>query len=396
MRSSRAAERFLVLAFLCVIAIPPLVQTVWEWRRDRHVQALELFYERPTSAHLRAYEQELEDASWLGKSVRPWVQYAQFAWFQDGGEKTLLGRDGWLFYRPGVRYATDRTTLAEAAAVDQAQQAIVAFRDALAQRDIQLLVVIAPNKETVYPDMLSAQASELETFCNPQTSRLCERLHAAGVEVVDLSGIFCFHREAIASEKGQDLYLAQDSHWSPAGVEFAARVIAELIEMLEWVTPGHTKYARQSITTERLGDLVRMLQIPQLESTIPAERIECRQVMDADGKPIRLDDPNAEVLVLGDSFLRIYEQDEPGSAGFASQLAHELRRPVAALINDGGGTTLVRQELYRRPELLRNKRVVVWEFVERDIRFGTEGWQVVPLRPDGNEKDARSDTQSKQ
>ena len=28
MRSSRAAERFLVLAFLCVIAIPPLVQTV--------------------------------------------------------------------------------------------------------------------------------------------------------------------------------------------------------------------------------------------------------------------------------------------------------------------------------------------------------------------------------
>ena len=225
--------------------------------------------------------------------------------------------------------------------VDQAQQAIVAFRDAFAQRDVQLLVVIAPNKETVYPDMLSTQASELETFCNPQTSLLCERLHAAGVEVVDLSGIFCFHREAIAPEKAQDLYLAQDSHWSPAGVELAARVIAERIEILEWVTPGHTKYARQSVTTERLGDLVRMLQVPQLEHTIPAERIVCRQVVDADGKLIRLDDPNAEVLVLGDSFLRIYEQDEPGSAGFTSQLAYELRRPVAGLINDGGGTTLV-------------------------------------------------------
>ena len=166
MRSSRAAERFLVLAFLCVIAIPPIVQTVWEWRRDRHVQALELFYERPTSAHLRAYEQELEDASWLGNGVRPWVQYAQFAWFRDGGEKTLIGRDDWLFYRPGVRYATDRPTLPEAEAVDQAHQAIVAFRDALAQRDIQLLVVIAPNKETVYPDMLSAQASDLESLRN--------------------------------------------------------------------------------------------------------------------------------------------------------------------------------------------------------------------------------------
>jgi peptidoglycan/xylan/chitin deacetylase (PgdA/CDA1 family) len=28
---------------------------------------------------------------------------------------------------------------------------------------------------------------------------------------------------------------------------------------------------------------------------------------------------------------------------------------------------------------LKNKRVVVWEFVERDIHLGTEGWQHVPL-----------------
>ncbi len=381
MRSSRAAERFLVLAFLCVIAIPPIVQTVWEWSRDRHVQALELFYERPTSAHLRTYEQELEDASWLGNGTRPWVQYAQFAWFRDGGEKTLIGRDGWLFYRPGVRYATDRPTFPEAALVDQAHQAIVAFRDALAQRDIQLLVVIAPNKETIYPDMLSAQVRDPKSLRNPQTSRLCDGLHAAGVEVVDLGPIFCFHREAMAAENSRHLYLAQDSHWSPTGVAFAARVIAERIEMLEWLAPNRVEYAHRAVTTERLGDLVRMLQVPQLEHTIPAERVTCRQVVDADGKPLRIDDPMAEVLVLGDSFLRIYEQDEPGSAGFTSQLAYELRRPVAGLINDGGGTTLVRQELYRRAALLRNKRVVVWEFVERDIRFGTEGWQVIPLPP---------------
>jgi len=37
--------------------------------------------------------------------------------------------------------------------------------------------------------------------------------------------------------------------------------------------------------------------------------------------------------------------------------------------------------------LLCNKKVVVWEFVERDLRFGTEGWQVVPLP--GETKTAR-------
>jgi len=42
-------------------------------------------------------------------------------------------------------------------------------------------------------------------------------------------------------------------------------------------------------------------------------------------------------------------------------------------------TTLVRQQLGRNPKLLANKKVVVWEFVERDIRFGTEGWQIVTL-----------------
>jgi hypothetical protein len=52
---------------------------------------------------------------------------------------------------------------------------------------------------------------------------------------------------------------------------------------------------------------------------------------------------------------------------------------VTSIVNNGGASTLVRQELSRKPQLLVNKKVVVWEFVERDIRFGTEGWQIVPL-----------------
>ena len=79
--------------------------------------------------------------------------------------------------------------------------------------------------------------------------------------------------------------------------------------------------------------------------------------------------------------MRIYQQDEPGGAGFIAHLAKELKQPLASLVSDGGASTLVRQELHRRPGLLRNKRVVVWEFVERDIHLGTEGWQQVPLPP---------------
>jgi hypothetical protein len=83
--------------------------------------------------------------------------------------------------------------------------------------------------------------------------------------------------------------------------------------------------------------------------------------------------------VLGDSFLRIYERDEPGSAGFIAHLARELSQPLASIVNDGGASTLVRQELSRKSGLLEGKSLVIWEFVERDIRFGMEGWQGVPL-----------------
>jgi hypothetical protein len=122
-----------------------------------------------------------------------------------------------------------------------------------------------------------------------------------------------------------------------------------------------------------------MLQSPPLERAIEPEEIPCRQVVRGDtGEPYR-DDAGAGLLVLGDSFLRIYGQDEPGAAGFVAHLARGLRRPLASLVSDGGASALVRQELCRRPQLLAGKAAVLWEFVERDIRFGAEGWPVLPL-----------------
>jgi hypothetical protein len=175
------------------------------------------------------------------------------------------------------------------------------------------------------------------------------------------------------------LYLAQDSHWSPSGVALAAQATARLLIEKQWVTPGVTEYDIKPIHVERSGDVLRMLQVPALEKRIAPEGIACSQVFRcSDRQPYR-DEASSEVLVLGDSFLRIYETDEPGSAGFIAQLARELRRPMASLVNDGGASTLVRQELARRPSLLQGKKVVIYEFVERDNRLGTEGWQKLKL-----------------
>lgn len=127
------------------------------------------------------------------------------------------------------------------------------------------------------------------------------------------------------------------------------------------------------------GDLVRMLRSPVIEARLPPEPLACAQIVQRDRGTLYADDPASDVLVLGDNFLRIFEQDTPGNAGLTAHLAHALGRPVASIINDGGAATLVRQELCRRPHFLGTARVVVWEFVERDLRLGTEGWPRISL-----------------
>ena len=202
------------------------------------------------------------------------------------------------------------------------------------------------------------------------------QLRKQGIEIVDLFQVFA---EARRFGNRTDLYLTQDSHWSPQGVQLAAKAVAERILSLGWAKKETNLYETTQMTVTRYGDVLRMVRVPQIENLLVPEQIECQQVTDhATGKAYQ-DDPSSEILVIGDSFLRIYQQDEPGSAGFIAQLACELSTPVTSIVNDGGASTLVRQQLARRPDLLKGKTIVLWEFVERDIRFGTEGWQIIPL-----------------
>lgn len=92
------------------------------------------------------------------------------------------------------------------------------------------------------------------------------------------------------------------------------------------------------------------------------------------------------IRVRNDTTAWGHSQDDPGAAGFAEHLAHELGFALASIVNDGGASALVRQQISRNPKLLANKKVVVWQFVERDIRFGAEGWRIVPLKDQPKQK----------
>ncbi len=371
MPEDRTARKFLVLVFAVIISGAGLTQAGVELCRGNRPPALDLFAQAPTETNLRAFEKDLEESSWLSQRTRPWMQYAQFVVLNDAGEKAVAGRDGWMFYRPGVDYLVQAPPR-DAGAGDPVS-AIVSFRDGLASRGIQLLVVPVPGKASVYPEMLTARAVDLQDPVNTTTRGILARLREAKVEVIDLADVFA--RESAETRH----YLAQDTHWTPEGMRLAAKAVAQRMLDLGWVEPGAGAYELKPVTIHRIGDVVQMMQVAQIERRFTPETILCTQVADRKTGALYHDDPASEVLVLGDSFLRIYEHDDPGSGGFVAHLAHEMQFPLASIVNDGGASTLVRQELNRKPALLENKKVVVWEFVERDIRFGTEGWQDVPL-----------------
>ena len=217
------------------------------------------------------------------------------------------------------------------------------------------------------------------------------------METVDLFAPFTRERENDI-QAGDSLYMRTDTHFKGRAVRLAARVVADRIKQFPWFTQGITEYVIDSVIVPRKGDIGEMVGLPQsvMNSSrppFPAEATKCYQVWrltrDAAGavteKILYKDNfKRSQILVLGDSFSRIFETDEPRSAGWIAHLAFELGQPVASLVNDGGASTLVRQSLARKPSILKGKKIVVWEVVERDFRFGDEGWKDVSISTNQN------------
>ena len=428
--SYRASELILVLGFLLVLGSVPVTQTCLELARHERVQFTDVFRYRPTAKNLRQYEDTLKEKSWFQQKLRPVVQRLLFTTLRDTGAKGVLGREQWFFYQPDLRYLvepdrpevdnSDSKWVQPPASVTRREaviRAIIRFRDQLQERGIGLVVVPVPGKPSVYPDQVTRRAvGALQDFRSP-TLALLQSLRGRGVATVDLFALFQKERNSAAlAPTANRLCLAQDTHWTPYGARLAAEAVAAELRQLNLAPAATKEFRSQRVPVDRWGDILDMMQIPGLRRAFPPERVECEQVIDpilgllvptGSDRPgtYRYPGQKASVLVLGDSFCRIYQFPEPqslgevptgvgasavgakeakkrllpGSAGFVSQLARALKSPIDSIISDGGASTDVRRKLSTNPEILEGKKVVVWEFVERDIALGAQGWEEVPL-----------------
>ena len=186
----RRACIFVAAVFLAVIMAPGLIQTVSELRHGEQPRVLDVFLQPPTARNLHAYEQSLEETSLVVKQLRPWMQYLEWRFLADAGEKAVVGRDGWLFYRPSVRYVIERQTGVPESDSADPLAAIRSFRDQLQARESGCWSFRCPTRRASIPRCSpSGQKTRESSSANRRV--VCSISWSKdGIEYVDLFEVF--------------------------------------------------------------------------------------------------------------------------------------------------------------------------------------------------------------
>jgi alginate O-acetyltransferase complex protein AlgJ len=345
---------------------------------------------------MNAFEDELEDGSFLRRRLLPPVQLFMSSRLGVGNEQAYVGRDGWLFYRPDVDYVTGRGFLESQVLRTRARSgdqwdpppqpdplaALIDIDRQLAARGIGLLVVPTPVKPMIQPGELSARGAEGIPLDNPSYTNFVAALAASGIAVVDIGSLLA----TAAGDTGLPQYLRADTHWTPEAMDLAARQLAQRVQATTELVPSpDTGYLRRQVVVENVGDIATMLHLPADQQLFTNEQVTTQRILTFEGRPWR-SDPNAQVLLLGDSFANIYSVDRLGwgsGAGLAEQLSFHIQQPVDKIALDAGGSHASRQALARElasgKDRLAGKKIVVYQFAMRELAFGD--WKMIALPP---------------
>jgi hypothetical protein len=388
-RIAPAVAWFMIASFVALIAGLPLAQLGTDLSRDQRPQLFALFDRVPDKANLRAWEDDLEKASLPRAKVQPALQGLLSGVGGFGNTNVIIGRDGWLFYRPGLEYLAGPGVLDPARLRQRRRQmidsgersphpdpreAILAFHRRCAAAGARLVLMPVPDKVMLQPSRLSARPAPATPPNNREFGRLLDELRAAGLDVFDCT--------PGSPATGEDRFLIQDTHWTPQWMEQVAGELAAHLKPHLGPAPALALKA-EAAEAARVGDLVDMLKLPEGQRLFSPQAVKLRRVVEAgrDWQPSH----QADVLFLGDSFANIYSSEIMGwgsSAGLVEHLGLALRRPIDCIVRNDAGASATRKmlgaQLAAGKDRLAGKKVVVWEFAVRELAVGN--WPPIEMK----------------
>lgn len=375
------------LVIFCMILLSvPICQFTSELLTRKFPQLFQIgeLVSNPQREAFEKFENTLEEEAILTNWLLPNVQTTFTSLFNIGNEQAYIGKEGWLFYRADIDAVigindnpsqTSHTNKYAHSKYNDALKTLLDFKQQLAAQNITLVVVPIPVKPTIHPEQFSGRYKEAKRpVHNPSYTELIETLVSQGVIVYDPSSLL------YDAKKKNTQYLRTDTHWKPEAMERVAKDLALFInEDIEFVNDPNPAYTKEVVEIENIGDIAKMLKLPEYQNILPPERITSHIIKDYTGElwqPKR----NAEILFLGDSFSNIYSLSGMGwgeSAGFVEHLSAQLSRSIDKIVNNAGGALVTRQALVKQPERMNGKRVLIYQFAARELYSGD--WKILPI-----------------
>ena len=254
-KSHRFANAPLILSFLAILWLPTW-DSLWELDRrptlNENRKPAEFPKEFTTpGSYLAAFGSFFEDHFGFRNQLVFWnTHWKEYVFHESPNSTTLQGEHGWLYLaKEGM--VENCTGQAQFSRQDlQAWQKLLeARRDWLAQRGGKYIFVVAPNKESIYPEFLPKwvvkkdQPGKLDEF-------LAYMRQHSTVPVLDL------RPGLIAAKAEGPTYLQTDTHWNSFGafVGYQALINALQEQFPDLKPLGLESFIRKA-TVGRGGDL---------------------------------------------------------------------------------------------------------------------------------------------
>jgi alginate O-acetyltransferase complex protein AlgJ len=220
--------------------------------------------------------------------------------------KVIKGKEGWLFF-VGDRildYCCRATDPFSEEELSEWRKEMEERRDWLAGRGIPFLLVIAPNKHTVYSDYLPDWATRGDRKSRLEQLLEYMRVHS-DIEILDL------RKPLLDARKQGRIYHMTDSHWNDLGAYVAYReMVIKLSQCFPSVKPlGISDFEMQCVTTPG-GDLAALLgqhhtiredrvvlvpRKPRLSHRVDAGELMTIKPWPKGGEPVVMECPEGEI-----------------------------------------------------------------------------------------------------
>lgn len=297
----------ILLTFISFLFIPTFVYWIIKSKMDLNNYENRTLYSRPefTFENIASfpsdYEKYFNDKLPFKNEIRKLRSLINYKIFNiSSNERVIIGKNDWFFYdslavgdgdsisdyRNNTIYSNDE--------INEIETKIYSMKEKLKQKNIDLYIFVAPNKEIIYSEYLEDIVNK-KNNSKSRTEDLIEKINEKGNV-----NIIYPKEELISNKKNHETYFKYDTHWNFYGAYIGVKKIMEYIDsdfMMPYESINYSEYG---------GDLANMNLMTGILNKEPNVSFMNDITVNCDNQEINYCQSNGlkdqKIMVIGDSF----------------------------------------------------------------------------------------------